>query len=145
MKSELRELRLKQVDRTLSKFQSVSQQDIPPGGWIVSIRTALGTTLQQLGDRLKLPYQAISQFEKSEAARKITLQSLQRVADAMDCDLVYALVPRKGSLAATKEAALREKVRTEIMAVEHTMALEAQAVGDVESRIEEEVRRKESE
>lgn len=40
---------------------------------------------------------ANSQLERSEAGDRITLKSLRAVANALDCDLVYALLPRADS------------------------------------------------
>jgi len=66
-------------------------------------------------------------MEHSEASGTITLKSLRKAAAAMDCDLVYAIVPR-----ATLEDILKqhasEKARTLLGRVGHSMVLEAQAV-----------------
>jgi hypothetical protein len=43
--------------------------------------------------------QALHQLEKSEAAGTISLKQLDAAASAMECRVVYAVVPRKGSLA----------------------------------------------
>jgi hypothetical protein len=48
--------------------------------------------------------QAIHQLEKSEAAGTISLKQLEAVAAAMGCRVVYAVVPRKGSIAALASA-----------------------------------------
>lgn len=55
--------------------------------------------------------------------------SLQRAAEAMDCDLVYYLVPRAKSFG---ELATRlDPAFAHLQASEHSMALEGQAVGDL--------------
>jgi transcriptional regulator with XRE-family HTH domain len=44
--------------------------------------------------RIGVTRQSLGQFENAEAAGTITLSSLRRCAEAMDCDLVYYVVPR---------------------------------------------------
>ena len=48
---------------------------------------------------MKVSPQALHQLEKSEAAGTISLKQLDAAASAMGCRVVYAVVPRKGSLA----------------------------------------------
>lgn len=120
---DVQKLRLSQVDRTLK------QADVPPRpsvGWIQSIRTALGMTTRQLAARLGVTQSTLAELEKSEAADKITLQSLRRVAEAMDCDLQYVLVPRI-SLKKRVEHQAEVIARQQVSRVLHSMRLEDQA------------------
>jgi predicted DNA-binding mobile mystery protein A len=82
-----------------------------------------------------------SYLEKSEAEYRITLGNLREAADALGCQLVYALVPKNGSVQSLSDKPARAKATENVRAVEHTMALEDQAVGGVEDKIEEETRR----
>jgi predicted DNA-binding mobile mystery protein A len=66
----------------------------PPDGWVRSIRNAMGMTAAQLGKRLGVSQQRALVIEKSENSGRITLASLARAAEALDCRLVYAIVPR---------------------------------------------------
>jgi predicted DNA-binding mobile mystery protein A len=77
-------------------------------------------------NRLNLTRQAFAELEKNEAQGAITLRSLRRAAQAIDCDLVYALVPRSGSLQTmiVKQALARAK--NAILPVAHSMSLESQ-------------------
>jgi predicted DNA-binding mobile mystery protein A len=56
----------------------------------------------QLAKRLGVTPAAVVQLEKRELAGTVTLESLRKAAEALDCELVYALVP-KTSLAITLE------------------------------------------
>lgn len=83
---------------------------------------------QQLAKRLAVAWQSMDDLEKSEANGTITLNSLRKVADALECQLVYALVPR--SELSLKEVVQRRAERLALKAlgyVEQTMALEDQA------------------
>ena len=78
----------------------------PSSGWLRNVRTTLGLTLAQLAQRLKITPPAVRSFEQAEAEDRITLASLRRVADTMDCDLIYALVPRAGIALPAADAAV---------------------------------------
>jgi predicted DNA-binding mobile mystery protein A len=113
----------------------------PPKGWIRAIRDALGMSGVQLAKRLRVSPQTAEAMEKSEAAGTIQLNTLRRAAEAMDCTLVYALVPRT-SLENTVEARARRMALLDLARVSHTMKLEDQDTGDreMEARIQEYIR-----
>ena len=67
----------------------------PKEGWIRTLRKTLGMSSPQLAMRLNVSKSQASQMERMEIEDRITLKQLRRVADALDCDLVYALVPRQ--------------------------------------------------
>lgn len=52
-------------------------------------------SLTQLARRVGVAQSTISGAIKSEEEKRISLQTLQDIANAMECDLVYAFVPRK--------------------------------------------------
>jgi predicted DNA-binding mobile mystery protein A len=94
-----------------------------------------------MAKRLRKAPSVAAHLEKSETDYRITLGSLRDAADALGCQLVYALVPKKGSIQELAEARARTKASENVRAVEHSMALEDQAVGGVPEKIEEETRR----
>ncbi|HEX8663498.1 MAG TPA: mobile mystery protein A [Beijerinckiaceae bacterium] len=108
----------------------------PPKGWVRAIREALGMSQAQLAQRLGVQPPSVSDLERSEALGSIQLKTLQRAAEALDCQLVYALVPRKPLEAVLRDRARREAERRFAL-VEHTMRLEDQAVHDQETREEQ--------
>ena len=85
-------------------------------------------TSAQLARRLSLRQQSIVGFEKREPAGEITLKHLQRIADALECDVFCAMVPRK-SLRERVERRAAELAKLEVVSVAHSMALEAQETG----------------
>jgi predicted DNA-binding mobile mystery protein A len=142
MRQEFKELRLKQLDRTLATFKEARNEERPQRGWLRAIREALGLSLEDVGARLKKPRQRILEFEKAEAENRITLQSLRRVAAALDCNLVYALVPKTGSVLELAELRTRQDATRDVLDVEHTMSLENQASGNVSKLIDDETQRR---
>jgi predicted DNA-binding mobile mystery protein A len=84
------------LDSRLSQLRSVrAQMAAPRGGWSKAIRTALGMTLEDLANRLGITRSVLLRLETSEQKETIQIDTLRRVADAMNCDLVYALIPRQ--------------------------------------------------
>jgi predicted DNA-binding mobile mystery protein A len=128
MRSEERATARRQLDKRLSILSDVDSLARPPYGWIKAIREALGMTTAQLGKRLGVSQPRVVKIEKAEKEGAITLDSLERTAQALDCRLVYALVPRKplGDLV-TERAKTIAKKRLETTG--HSMKLEAQGVG----------------
>src|SRR5580698_7530149 len=98
MRTEFKNLRLKQLDRALKPYRAARTVPRPSKGWIRAIRQALGVSSGELARRLGTSRQLPLQMEKGEAEDRITLKSLRAAANAVDCDLVYALVPRAASM-----------------------------------------------
>jgi predicted DNA-binding mobile mystery protein A len=141
MKPEFRELRLSQIDRSLEPFDGLRSLSRPRRGWLRAVREALGITIREVSRKMRRTPQTVASFEKSEAADRITLQTLRHYAEALDCELVYAIVPRNGSLQQLAETRMRTKAEKDVRAVEHTMALEDQATSGIEDKIERETKR----
>ena len=81
--------------RRLKKWKSFVREPPPPCGWVRAIREALGMTAAQLGERLRISQAGVAALELSERRGRIKLTTLRKIAAKLDCDLVYALVPRK--------------------------------------------------
>jgi hypothetical protein len=60
----------------------------------------------------------------------------------MDCELVYAIVPKSGTIADLAERRARAEATRDVLDVEQTMALENQAPGNVDELIEQETKRR---
>jgi predicted DNA-binding mobile mystery protein A len=95
----------------------------------------------QLAQRLKIKQPSLVDLEKSEAKGSIELATLRRVAEALDCTLVYALVPNKPLETMVRDRA-RMFIRKRREKVEHSMLLEDQKAisKDAEARLDEIVR-----
>lgn len=121
-----KKLQLDQLDRKLDKYKMASKVTPPPSGWIRSIRLSLGMTLQQLADKLSITKQSVYELEKREKKGSITLKSLKELANAMDLQLVYALVPKDGSLDLLIERKAQELAQRIVSRTSDNMKLEAQ-------------------
>src|SRR3989344_8072393 len=118
---------LEQLDATLARFAPLRDTPPPGKGWIRAIRDALGMSGRQLGERMDVSKMWVGDMERLEASGATSLKTLRRAAEAMDCALVYALVP-KSSLKETLLKQARRKVRQDMTRASHTMALEDQAL-----------------
>jgi predicted DNA-binding mobile mystery protein A len=126
MKTNFSELKLRQLDAALASWRSADLPPRPPSGWIKAIREGLGMAAAHLAARLGVTTSTVTRLETSEADDTISLATLRRAAEALGCELHYALVPKQ-SLADTLENRAMALARQQMTAVSHTMALEAQA------------------
>jgi predicted DNA-binding mobile mystery protein A len=115
------------LDERLVQFGAAERYRPPGRGWIKAIREALGMSTAQLATRLGVRQPSIVDLERSEEKGSIQLATLRRVAEALDCNLVYALVPNQ-PLEMTIRARARALLRRRRGPIEHTMLLEAQDV-----------------
>jgi predicted DNA-binding mobile mystery protein A len=99
----------------------------PVRGWIKAIREALGMSSAQLAKRLNLKQPTVTAMEQSELKGTIQLATLRRIAAAMNCTLVYALVPNDALETIVHDQA-RKMAKRRMQSVEHSMLLEDQSV-----------------
>ncbi|MBU1363480.1 MAG: mobile mystery protein A [Gammaproteobacteria bacterium] len=126
MKSNFSDLKRRQLDVALNRWRSADLPPRPPSGWVKAIRESLGMTATHIAQRLGVTTSTVTRLETSEADDTISLATLRRAAEAMGCELQYALVPRQ-SLSETLEARALELARSRMATISHTMALEAQS------------------
>jgi len=129
------------IDAHFQEWQQLRELARPPRGWVRAIREALGMSAVTLGGRLGTTAGAVTRLEQSEAADRIRLETLRRAADALGCDLVYLLVPRRPLTAVLRDRA-RELAHWQVAATEQTMRLEDQGTGnasEMEERLTEQL------
>lgn len=119
-------LQRKQLSRKIAEFERLTGALPPAGGWLKAIRTALGVSLEQLGNKLEISRQSVMALEIREKSQSITLRSLAEAAEAMDLQLVYALVPKDGTLDALIERKAEELARKIVTRTSQSMKLEGQ-------------------
>jgi predicted DNA-binding mobile mystery protein A len=132
---EKQQLMVRQLDSQLQEWKELKTKNIPFKGWISTLRKALGMKAEQLGKRLGVSRIRIVQLERGESRGETTLRSLRQAAEALDCELVYALVPRTSLANILKQQAIK-KAKKAIANVSHTMKLENQSVEKKEAEIQ---------
>lgn len=108
----------------------------PPRGWLRAIRDSLGMTTTQYADRLGVSQPRVSALEKGEIEDTVTLATLRRAAEALDCTLVYAIVPNRPLEEMVSERA-HSLAATQLDRVRHTMRLEGQLNAGLDRKTEE--------
>jgi len=113
------------LDNKISSLPPLQKLQRPHKGWIKAVREALGMSSKQLATRLNVSPPRITALEKSEIDETLTLASLRRAAEALDCALVYSFVPKVSFEEILKHRARR--IAAEVIGkVDHSMRLEAQ-------------------
>ena len=131
------DLARKNLDRRIAMLRPADQWARPPKGWLRAIRDAIGMTSTQMAARLRVSQPRILALEKDEVRGAVTLETLGRAARALDCTLVYALVPNR-PLEATVLKRAEEVAAERIASVDHTMRLENQGLSPKELQAERE-------
>jgi predicted DNA-binding mobile mystery protein A len=127
MRAQDRATARRQLDKRLNLLRNKESFARPPRGWIKAIRESLGMTTRQFARRIGIVQSRAVDIEKAEVKGAITLDSLERAARALDCELVYALVPRNPLETMVEERASRIAKRR-LKQAAHSMALEDQSV-----------------
>lgn len=124
------------VDRT---SLGGSDLDLPPEGWLRTMRKALGMSGAQLARKMGVSRALISQAESNEVSGNITMKTMQTMAQAMGCRFVYAVLPPKGK--ETEDVIFSQAMKKAKAIAERTdehMALEGQSLfrATLENQIE---------
>ena len=139
MSSEFNHLRIEQLQAAVNAYGVLLAKRAPSRGWLKEIREALGRTERQQAERLGITGPTLHKSEQSEADERISLGQLRKLADGLDCELVYALVPRKPLPDVVQDRAT-QLAKEEVYGVAHTMGLEDQRPTD--ARIQKQVARR---
>jgi predicted DNA-binding mobile mystery protein A len=136
MKPELRQIILRGLDDQTATFRiGKALPEKPTRGWLRAAREALGLSQADVAEKLGISKQGYAEMEMSEQRGAISLNSLERAAEAMGCQFGYFLVPgrNRGPSFAELARSLDPRAR-HLAATEHSMSLEGQAVGDLPRR-----------
>ena len=118
---------IRHLDKRFSALRPLAKGVRPPKGWLRAIRDALGMTTAQFARRLGVSQPRIVELERSEVSGSVTLNTLQRAAEALGCRLIYVLVPERPLADTVRERAVAVAGR-QLGGVEQSMRLEDQAV-----------------
>ncbi len=123
-------LTIRQLDQQLKEWQSLGKKyGRPRAGWIKTLRVALSMSAEQFASRLGLSRGRVNQLEDAEVHGSVTLRTLNEAANALGCELIYAIVPKGSSTLEDIIKTRAEQVAEERIAnVAHSMSLEAQSL-----------------
>lgn len=121
------QLVIKQLDKQLQPWRQIKQWFQPKHGWIYTLRKALGMTTKQLAKELGVSRSRVVRIESDELKGALTIQTLSTVAISLNCDFIYALVPKKPLREIVDDQA--QKIATlQIKRVSNNMLLENQTL-----------------
>ena len=98
------------------------------------ITEALGMTSTQFASRLGISPPAVYKTEKNEILGSVTLKTMQSFAQQLDCEFIYFLAPKHGSISQTVEKQAFKYAKMIVEHVSHTMSLEEQNIRDEEKK-----------
>lgn len=133
MKRNYQQLQIDQISAQVKALSKPSLKQAPAKGWIRSIRDALGMSSYQLAKRLGVSQMTVIDWEQREAKGTITLQSLRKVANALQCGVVYALIPRK-PLTTILEDHATQRAEAGVEQIRHSMTLEDQGTSSASKK-----------
>lgn len=126
MRSTKKKLQVEQLEKKMDTLKNIALLEIPPKGWIFTIRDSLNISLRQLGNKLNITPQSVKEIEEREESKSITLKNMTEVAEALDMKLVYGFIPKDGSLQnliEKKASALASQI---VLRTSNNMSLENQ-------------------
>lgn len=125
----MKKLLLIQADRLIEPLYALKLIPPPQTGWIRYIRQTLGMTALQLAKRINVSRRRITKIEEDEMQEALTIKTLKNIANAMECQLVYAIVP-KTTIMQTIENQAKKIVSKQLKEISHHMNLENQGITD---------------
>ena len=113
------------VDGAARQFGAAT---VPVEGWLVMLRKALAMSGSEVATRAGVSRNAIYQAERNERDGAITINQMQKLAQAMGGRFVYAIVPDEGRVEDVIRAQARRKAEARVQRAGAHMALEQQAL-----------------
>ena len=86
------------LDRDMRPFYKARRVDVPKGGWLRRLRQVEGHYAEDVARHLQISMSEVFHLERMEQSGTITLRNLRRVASALDCEVVYGVIPRERSI-----------------------------------------------
>jgi predicted DNA-binding mobile mystery protein A len=95
---EKQKLILEQIDRKIVLLKKIEDLIIPASGWVYAIRTALGMSLRQTGNKMGITPQSVKEIEEREKHGTVSLNVLKQFGKSLDLKLVYGFIPEQETL-----------------------------------------------
>jgi predicted DNA-binding mobile mystery protein A len=112
----------KELDEAVLPFRLARKRKGSETGWLRRIRQAVGIPVDEVARRLGVCRWEVHRLEESEKNSRIMLETLNRAAKGLGCELVYALAPKQGTL---EDLAAEQKRAQEVVRFRKQIELEA--------------------
>lgn len=122
-----------QLDATLQRFKPILLVSPPKKGWIRAVRDALGMTGLQFSKRLNVNPSRVTEMEHGEISGSLTIKTMRKAAESLNCVFVYAIVPQK-TLEDIVKKQIQKAAHERFNRISHTMDLEDQELSSKEKK-----------
>jgi predicted DNA-binding mobile mystery protein A len=123
----MRRLRLEQLDKRTGRLRSLLEISSPRDGWVKRIREGLGISARQLAEKIGVSQPTLAKIEKSEVERTVSFKTLDRIAEALECKMIYALIPKDSFEKLVRKRA-HQAAEILVKRISHSMDLEKQGL-----------------
>jgi predicted DNA-binding mobile mystery protein A len=130
-------LAMKQIEKRLKNLRTAAKDAAVRTGWIRYMRQAMCMTLGTLSKAAGLAQATVQQIEKREVSGKVTIETMRKIAAAMNCDFVYAIVPKQELSEFLKKKATLKATRIVRDADVHMTLEDQQVTEQIKERIEQ--------
>lgn len=89
--------RLSTLDREQRLLRTAAQKLTPRQGWLRDVRQTMGFSASEIARKMGMNRSEVFRMEERETRKRITLESLEKMAEALDCRMIYAVIPKKGT------------------------------------------------
>jgi len=96
MREEQRAIARRKLDKELRYYRLAANQENATEGLLRVIRQVMGFPMAEIAGELSVNRSVVFRLEQSEIQGTISLNNMDRVANAMGFVLVYAIVPLDG-------------------------------------------------
>jgi predicted DNA-binding mobile mystery protein A len=86
----------RKLDEEMRPFRRAGLDLSPTNGLLRAVRTALKIPIEDIAERMGVTRSVVFDLEGRELTNGATLRSMSRMAEAMDCKMVYGIVPKWG-------------------------------------------------
>lgn len=131
VRREERAKAIKKLDEEQRHLRAAARNAPAREGWLRDIRLALGVSVSELVRKSGIHRSEIYREEGREARKRISLWTLEQMADALDCRLVYAVIPKRGSF---EDLSLRRAWRV-LLEEEETLGADGRELGSLRDRL----------
>jgi predicted DNA-binding mobile mystery protein A len=96
MVKDQRGMARRDLDECQMLFRKAWQKTKYRRGWLRTIRQALGVPVAEIAAKLGVNRSVIFRMEAREFKRTVSLKTLDKMAEAMGCEVVFTIVPQRG-------------------------------------------------
>lgn len=130
MDKKYKRIAREQLDQNIQRLQPLKNINVPLKGWIKAVRESIGMTSTQLAKRLGVSQPRVTQIEKEEINGSLTINMMRKVAEALNCNYYYSILPQEENLETLLRIRVTQIVKKKYENVNHTMKLEAQGLDE---------------